>query len=68
MTSYQENSSSKTCNLASVGQITYQEFYPKRSKGILDKIDQIFAKQYKFTSEELCFLTSFQLTFRMGEA
>jgi hypothetical protein len=48
------------------GQITYQEFYPKESKRILDEIDGVFADEYGFTDEELDFIVNYDIKYRLG--
>jgi hypothetical protein len=48
------------------GQITYQEFYPKDSKSILDEIDGVLACHYGFTSEELDFILNYDIKYRLG--
>jgi hypothetical protein len=48
------------------GKITYQEFYPKLSKGILDQIDATLAKHYGFSSEELDFIVNYDCKYRLG--
>jgi hypothetical protein len=48
------------------GQITYQEFYPKESKGILDDIDSVLAKHFCFTDDELDFIINYDIKYRLG--
>ena len=67
MRSYIDNSEIKTCNMATIGQVSYREFHPKYSKEIIDKIDDVFAKHYGFTQEECEFIKSYEIKFRMGE-
>lgn len=67
MKSYIDNSEIKTCNMATIGQVSYREFHPKYSKEIIDKIDDVFAKHYGFTQEECEFIKSYEIKFRMGE-
>ena len=49
------------------GQVIYDEFYPKLSKPIIDKIDKILARHYGFTEEELDFIINYDIKFRMGD-
>lgn len=49
------------------GQVIYDEFYPKYSKPIIDKIDQVLAKHYGFTEEELDFIINYDIKYRMGK-
>ncbi|MGQ9689638.1 MAG: hypothetical protein ACUVXF_12780, partial [Desulfobaccales bacterium] len=60
------NSKLKTCKYKSTGFVEYQEFYPRLSKLIIDQIDQILAKHYGFTDEELDFIINYDIKYRMG--
>jgi len=44
----------------------YQEFRPSLSKPIIDEIDQVLAKHYGFTDEELDFIINYDIKYRMG--
>ena len=48
------------------GQITFQEFYPKKSKLIIDEIDAVLARHYGFTDEELDFIINYDIKYRLG--
>lgn len=49
------------------GKITYyEEYYPAKSKAIIDKIDTLLAKHYGFTEEELDFIINYDIKYRMG--
>jgi hypothetical protein len=48
------------------GRVEYDEFYPKLSKPIIDKIDQVLAQYYGFTNEELDFIINYDIKYRMG--
>lgn len=48
------------------GEVTYEEYYPARSKEILDQIDRVLAAHYGFTDEELEYILSYDLKYRMG--
>ncbi len=67
MKSYIDNSEIKSCNMATIGQVSYREFHPRYSKKIIDEIDDIFANHYGFTKEESEFIKNFEIKFRMGE-
>lgn len=49
------------------GTVIYQEFYPKHSKPIIDKIDDVLANHYGLTEEQKQFVKTFDERFRMGE-
>lgn len=47
-------------------QIDY-EYYHKLSKPIIDEIDEVLAKHYGFTDEELDFIINYDIKYRMGK-
>ena len=49
------------------GHLKYEEFYPRKSKVIIDKIDTILAEHYGFTEEELDFIINYDIKYRMGK-
>jgi hypothetical protein len=46
--------------------LTVQCIFPKASKPIIDEIDQLLAKHYGFTEEELDFIINYDIKYRMG--
>ncbi|PLS87232.1 MAG: hypothetical protein CYG60_02965 [Actinobacteria bacterium] len=66
MAALQESSAEKTI-ATKAGRITYQEFYSKGVKPLIDEIDKVLAKHYKFTDEELDFIVNFDIKYRMGD-
>ncbi len=46
--------------------VSFQEFYPAKSKHIIDEIDRVLAKHYGFTEEELDFIINYDIKYRMG--
>lgn len=57
----------KVTNGARNGLVEYDEFKPKPSKPIFDKIDKIFGKHFNFTKEELDYIINYDIKFRMGD-
>ena len=47
--------------------VYYEEFYPAKSKPIIDEIDELLAKRYGFTEEELDFIINYDIKYRMGD-
>ena len=45
----------------------YDEYYPKKSKLIIDSIDKSLKVHYKFTEEDLDFIINFDIKYRMGD-
>lgn len=62
-----EKSGLKVANYKSTGKVEYAEYYPKRSKQIIDQIDSVLAKYYQFSLEELDFILNYDVKFRMGD-
>jgi len=49
------------------GLVYYEEYYPAKSKPIIDEIDKVLAKHYGFTEEELDFIINYDIKYRMGD-
>jgi hypothetical protein len=67
MDEYKEKSVLKQKVSTKTGNIIYQEFYPRLSKSLLDKIDDILSNYYGFTEEELDFIVNYDIKYRMGD-
>ncbi|NLG06016.1 MAG: SAM-dependent methyltransferase [Clostridia bacterium] len=52
---------------ATSGTVEYDEYYLKKSKSIIDKVDNILAQHYGFTPEELDFIINYDIKYRMGK-
>lgn len=66
MNSYQENKTTKEASYKTTGNVQYDEYAPKHSKNILDKIDKALANHYKFNPEELDYIINYDIKYRMG--
>ncbi|MDE5881034.1 MAG: SAM-dependent methyltransferase [Muribaculaceae bacterium] len=49
------------------GRIIQREFYIRKSKFIIGKIDAVLASHYGFTDEELDFIMNYDIKYRMGD-
>lgn len=49
------------------GVVYYEEYYPAKSKPIIDEIDKVLADHYGFTEEELDFIINYDIKYRMGD-
>ena len=56
----------KETNYKTTGKVVYDEFFPRHSKSIIDKIDRVLAEHYGFTDEELDFIINYDIKYRMG--
>ena len=48
------------------GEVIYDQFWPEQSKAVMDKIDQVLAKYYVLSQEELDFIINYDIKYRMG--
>lgn len=67
MKDYRKNAIRKTTNNKRTGIVEYDEFYPKKSKHIIDQIDDVFATHYKLNDVEKQYIQNFDFGFRMQE-
>lgn len=49
------------------GTVRFAQFFPKKSKSLIDEIDKALAKHYGFTEEELDFIINYDIKYRMGD-
>jgi len=68
MLDLQKNAYRKTAFYKATGKVEYDEFYPRLSKPIIDKIDRVLAEHYGFTDEELDFIINYDIKYRMGDS
>ena len=66
MEDYRYHATRKETTYKTTGKVVYDEFYPRRSKPIIDKIDRVLAQHYRFTDEELDFIINYDIKYRMG--
>jgi hypothetical protein len=66
MNNYKINKRRKNTHYASTGDVVYDEYYPKKSKFIIDLIDRLLAHHYGFTEEELDYIINYDIKYRMG--
>ena len=65
---YEKNKYTKSTHYKTTGNdVVYDEYYPKKSKLIIDEIDKILADHYGFTEEELDFIINYDIKYRMGD-
>ena len=65
---YERNKYTKTTHYKTTGNdVVYDEYYPKKSKKIIDTIDAEISKHYGFTEEELDFIINYDIKYRMGD-
>ena len=65
---YEDNRYKKDTYYKTTGRnVIYYEYYPKKSKSIIDQIDTKIASLFSFTEEELDFIINFDIKYRMGD-
>ena len=64
---HEKNKNHKESYYKSTGKVIYDEYFPKKSKPIIDEIDKVLAKHYGFTEEELDFIINYDIKYRMGD-
>ncbi len=62
-----KNSQVVTYEYKNKGQVTFAQFFPQKSKPVIDEIDTLLGKQYGFTEEELDFIINYDIKYRMGK-
>ena len=66
MEDYKKNAKRKECTYETTGKVKYDEFFPGKSKHIMDNIDDLLAEHYGLTEKEKNYIKTFSLTFRIG--
>ena len=65
---YEKKKYTKSTHYKTTGNdVIYDEYYPKKSKLIIDDIDKLLKKHYGFTEEELDFIINYDIKYRMGD-
>ena len=65
--SLEENSIRKIVNFKTTGLIEYQEYYVKKSKNLIDKLDEIIGLEIGLTKSEIDYVKNYDIKFRLGE-
>lgn len=66
MTSYRTNKLTKEKHSKTTGHVVYEEFYPRLSKNIIDKIDLVIGDELGLSAEGKDFFLNFEIKYRMG--
>lgn len=67
MKSLKGNSVRRKIPYKKTGLVQYDEFYPRKSKKEIDKIDSILAEFYGLTPVEKDFIVNYDFKFRVGQ-
>ena len=66
MEDLQKNAKRKSAVYKTTGKIEYDEYYTRKSKWIIDKIDLAYGKHLGLTDEEIDFILNYDIKYRMG--
>lgn len=68
MADMQKNATRLQARYATSGNVEYDQFSPRRSKELIDEIDQILAHHYGLTDAELDLIINYDVKFRSSES
>ncbi|MGD9712806.1 MAG: DNA methyltransferase, partial [Thermomicrobiales bacterium] len=66
MDDLKRNSRRRSAYYKATGAVEYDGFYPRESKVIIDRIDEVLSDHYGLSGEELDFITNYDIKYRMG--
>jgi hypothetical protein len=68
MTDMKKNKNRKSCSYKNTGKVIYDEFYPRKSKPIIDHIDSVLAKHYALLEDEADYIINYDIKYRSNKA
>lgn len=66
MTDYRRHAVRKECHYRTTGRVIYDEFYPGKSKRLLDAIDAVLAEHFGLSEAERDFVINYDIKYRLG--
>jgi len=66
MRDIQKNKNRKTCNYKTTGKVIYDEFFPRKSKHIIDQIDYVLGDHLGFNQKEIDYIVNFDAKYRIA--
>ncbi len=66
MSDMKHNAVRRVAQSKKTGRVEYDEFWPRHSKSIIDKIDRVLATHYGLSNEEVDFVVNYDIKYRMG--
>ena len=67
MTDFRTNAVRQEAQYSATGRVCYDQFYPRKSKHIMDEIDILLARHYGFTEDETYYIVNYDIKFRASE-
>ena len=68
MADLERNKNRKEASYKKTGKVAYDEFFPRKSKATIDKIDLVLQKHFHLSDEETDFIINYDIKYRMGGA
>ncbi len=66
MSDLELNKNRKEANYKKTGKVIYDEFFPRKSKTVIDKIDLALQKHFSLSDDETDFIINYDIKYRMG--
>jgi len=67
MTDLKKNKNRKSCSYKNTGKVLYDEFYPSKSKDIIDQIDSILIKHYGISYDASDYIINYDIKYRSNK-
>lgn len=68
MKDLEKNKNRKEANYKKTGSVVYDEFFPRKSKAIIDQIDVELQKHFGFSPDEVDFIINYDIKYRVSDA
>jgi hypothetical protein len=65
--SYEEHSEIQVKTARNGMEVSEKQYFPQKSKPIIDAIDRVLAQHYGFTEDELDFIINYDIKYRVGK-
>lgn len=66
MIDMKDNAIRRVAQSKKTGRVEYDEFWPRHSKSIIDRIDHVLATHYELSDDEVDFIVNYDIKYRMG--
>lgn len=66
MKDIKKNKNRKNCSYKNTGKVIYDEFYPRKSKAIIDRIDFVLSEHYGLSMNETDYIINYDIKYRTG--
>jgi hypothetical protein len=66
MRDYKRHARRKNCIYKTTGKVAYDEYFPRHSKYVMDRIDEVLAKHFRFSADEQDYLVNYDIKYRVN--